>query len=416
MGGFLVDKNAYRKLFFIFNQEDAGFGAGQSPSGYVKIEARDGKGKLSAIVHNLKEDSKSIMYRLYIMECNEKSFSPVAVGVIPVLKGKGELHWEFQPGNIAKSNSTLEDINTVAVIAEYIGRDNKGIACPLAAYKDKKTLWRQKLKDKLNTDIYASTSENTNIDKDINEPISENINSREEVKKSEDINGQEQVEKDENINDSREAENIEHNQAPELPNIPGDIQNIGYKDMEEVERHYYTMKNSGISLPCGSTSCGYLTGVNGDNSCDDCMLKKQQQDNSKSNAQGDVDKLRKDLDKYFEISDPFRSRRKDYKWWKVNSPVYLNNVLYQCQIKTPVLFNPKILMSHFKYRHLIFGIYSDTLRHKEYVVFGVPGVYSVDDRPFKDICRWAQVEGNKPRYGAFGYWLVYIDPKTGRIV
>jgi len=28
----------------------------------------------------------------------------------------------------------------------------------------------------------------------------------------------------------------------------------------------------------------------------------------------------------------------------------------------------------------------------------------------------AQVDGNVPKYGAFGYWLVYINPNTGEIL
>jgi hypothetical protein len=90
--------------------------------------------------------------------------------------------------------------------------------------------------------------------------------------------------------------------------------------------------------------------------------------------------------------------------------------MYQCNIKTPLLFNPAVMMAHFKYRHLIVGIYSDQIRKREFVVCGVPGIHRVDDKPFGDLCRWVQVEGSRPRYGAFGYWLVYIDGKSGKLL
>lgn len=409
MGG----KPIYRKLFYIFNQEDPGFGAGQSPSGYVKIEARDGKGKLSATVQNLKEDPKSLLYKLYIMKCTENNLVPVLAGTVPVIKNKGELQWEFSAENIAGLNITIDDINTAAILAENTNKTNYGIVCPLAAYKDKKTQWREKLKSKLyqenqNKSIPSDNAVQSNNPYTETENNAINVNKPYEHNPMPDVNVQEKPEIQNEIMPEQYQENLS------AGNTESSYEE--YKDMVEKVGHHYTLKNNEINMPCGNIGCGLITEDSGVNPCANCFMKKAQTENAETGIQGDVERLRKDLDRCFEICDPFRSRRRDYKWWKVNSPVHLNNVLFQCNIKTPVLFNPKILMAHFKYRHLIFGIYSDTVRQKEYVVFGVPGVYSVDDRPFKDICRWAQVEGNKPRYGAFGYWLVYIDPKTGKIV
>ena len=140
------------------------------------------------------------------------------------------------------------------------------------------------------------------------------------------------------------------------------------------------------------------------------------QDTVQENVNINLMELMNSFNKYFEPSNPFGGRRGNYTWWKVNSPVYLNNVLYQHKVRTPLLFNPAVMMAHFKYRHLIIGVYSDRVRKNEYIVGGVPGVYGIDDRPFGDMCRWVQLEGYKPRYGAFGYWLVYIDTKTGKLL
>lgn len=423
------EKSLYRKLFLIFDQEDAGFGAGQSPSGYVKIEVRDGKGKLSAAVQNLKEDSKSIRYKLYILRCTGKDFSFVNAGVIPLNKNKGELQWEFVPENIDGLNNTIEDIDTVVVVAEYMDREKRGIVCPLAAYKGKKTAWRENFREKLYSERDHSTGDgggdlqagdaagkigrihatemNLHTPDFSSRPIPEPgyFKTGPEYPSSQDVERATEKEQmmTEGSQDVQKSETLSSN--PEE-----------YKDMAENEGGAYPFKNDGMQTPQGDTAYDYAADYNGAGSYDSSFTEKAYPDTDNSVIPGDVERLKKDLDRCFEICDPFSSRRRDYKWWKVNSPVHLNNVLYQCNIKTPVLFNPKILMSHFKYRHLIFGIYTDTVRNKEYVVFGVPGVYSIDDRPFKDICRWAQVEGNKPRYGAFGYWLVYIDPKTGKIV
>jgi hypothetical protein len=82
---------------------------------------------------------------------------------------------------------------------------------------------------------------------------------------------------------------------------------------------------------------------------------------------------------------------------------------------TPLLFNPAVMMSHFKYRHLLTGVYVERPKGREFIVCGIPGVNGIDETPFGEMCRWVQLEGYKPRYGSFGYWLVYIDPKTGKL-
>ena len=131
---------------------------------------------------------------------------------------------------------------------------------------------------------------------------------------------------------------------------------------------------------------------------------------------GSTETLKESFDRFFERCDPFGSKRRDYTWWKVVSPVHLNNILYKFDVKSSLLFNPRVLMAHFKYRHLIAGIYQDRITGKVLLVCGVPGTYGVDEKPYGDMCRWAQVERGKPRYGVFGYWLVYMDARTGKLI
>jgi hypothetical protein len=173
-----------------------------------------------------------------------------------------------------------------------------------------------------------------------------------------------------------------------------------------------------------NTGCLYLNGnmcaafVNKEgypiNPCADCKLHNGRRSSPKPT--GNVEWLREELTRAFEPSDPFRSRRSDYSWWRVTNPVNLNNMLYQSGIRSPLMFNPAVMLAHYKYRHLIIGIFSHKSRNKQYVVCGVPGMYMVDRKPFGEMSRWVQVEGSKPRYGAFGYWLAYIDPEDGKML
>lgn len=509
-------KIKYQRMFLMFNQEDAGFGTGQQPTGYVKIEVRDGIGKFTAFVQNLKEDTDRLNYKIYMMRNEEKRQKPVFVGTIPLQKGKGELKWEFNPLSVGNSGISLDSLAVIAVLAEYTDRQNISILCPLAAYRDKKTNWKDSIKNVLYsvqaTDITRETDEQkcetvVQNDEDV-EWVDEN---QEEVTEGESEEGLDDTQEDggfreeiQNISSSpfqlADEENNERDEAEAyeqpVPETEGEDESEPLRESEEAEEDredqdwpeeaepevlvYKADAGNSGSLPdeqadsadastesieenvnrntsdgtgegidfasldeyrelfendaidsmlngmdrqgeqCerrAKGACNVQPGSQSPGACAQCSTyqSKAAADGAES-IPGDVDKLRENLDKYFEPCDPFKSRRSNYKWWKVNSPVYLNNLLYQCNIRTPLLFNPKVLMSHFKYRHLIAGIYADRARMREYIVCGVPGVYSIDERPFGELCRWVQLEGYKPRYGAFGYWLVYIDPRTGKLL
>lgn len=139
-------------------------------------------------------------------------------------------------------------------------------------------------------------------------------------------------------------------------------------------------------------------------------------DKIKGRAELNLPDLKDELNKSFESYNPFKMKSKNFNWWKINSPGYLNNILFRNNIRTYLLFNPKVMLAHYKYRYIIFGIRIDRRTGKEYFICGIPGVYSIDENPFGSMGSWAQTEGYKPKYGAFGYWLIMIDPKTGKLI
>ncbi|MFZ5985603.1 MAG: hypothetical protein ACOYWZ_00540 [Bacillota bacterium] len=455
-------KSKYQRLFLIFAQEDMGFREGGDPSGYVKVEVKEGKGRLTCQVSNLKEDKEKVNYKLYILKADEANTIPYCVGAVPLKKNKGELNWQFDPVNVGNTGVNIADFNVAAVLVEYNDRQISNVLCPLAAYKGSKVEWRNKLKKILDSrqlkngedqrtqdlgtqkkqdkeDIISrydnvieskytkeknaqgeqepNKSEdygsNTPHDKDIVEKTDEDKKVKEDVNLNEENN-----DKDSESKNNEEVKEIVREDKNENKSYSGDNgtynANEVQKKKEEPVGKNYTFKGT-------AEETKYSGAYHKDfNSCANCFLgnriyNEKPYEGMEANK-GGIKRLEEKFDQCFEKCTPFMASRKDYKWWKVISPVHLNNILYQLNIKVPVLFNPLVLMAHFKYRHLIVGIYEDRERKIQYVVCGVPGVYWVDEKPFGDLCRWAQVEGNVPRYGAFGYWLAYINPETGKIL
>ena len=138
------------------------------------------------------------------------------------------------------------------------------------------------------------------------------------------------------------------------------------------------------------------------------QMKPQSCDIPPEDMAGDLKEI---FGKYFERCNPFNTDRKDYMCGLAESPVHLNNTLSGIGIKIPDILSQKVIMAHFKYRHLIVGTYSRNLEHTDYIVWGVPGMRSVDEKPFEE-GRWVLAERNGVKYGSFGYWLLYIDANT----
>lgn len=448
----------YQKSFLIFDEDDSGFGAGQRPSGHVKIEIRDGKGKLFCQVSNLTEESGKTRYKLFLVKADGLTAVPVLAGDIVLRGTKGELEWCFDPNDVSSTGITLDKFNVFAVLASSDDQQNRTLACPLVVYKGNKVQWRQNLnnvlieqkfyKEILNQnqkfdDIYIKQEEvvvENNIDKEEgankatkpdekkksgtgaddvgkeNEiiPLQEHVapeNNKPEPQNEKEPEGENSFKNaEENAADGNKEEALPENQEVDYNNVETLSES---KEEDEAKGKSYSSFDGSKLLDMNAVT---NDNINFNSNCMNCMFFNNKSAGKNQKKEFGYEELSRQFDVTFERYYPFLVKRSDYIWWKVASPVHLNNILFTFGIKIPVLFNPLVLMAHYKYKHLIVGLYRDGQRDKDYVVCGIPGVYWVDEKPFGNACRWAQVEGNTPTYGAFGYWIVFINPKTGKIL
>lgn len=542
-------KSKFKRSFMLFENEDSGYELGQKPKGYIKIEERDGKGKLWLSAQYLKESADKYAYELNLLKTTGVRLSVAAMGKLVPGNNGHSLETSFDAINVAGSGVRLQDFDTAVILVRYLDRETSKVICPLAAYKNARTEWRDRLsatirpavkmpenKPGVNTganraiqyqkieskyvpqesiplfNIHEASmqkfaerlekpeaerpeAEESEVEQpefeelDVREPQAEEFNVVEpeaEEREAEEREAEEpdveepeaeqpeteehEVEQSEAntlagnnvwpfaISDEKENNRVEnegisdYNSGVECDNVRGldgsmECDNTrGYGDNKvnpddnrEYEEAQSNNGNENTNSIAGedtrqqeeplynqvNTSCVYMNGnmcgaymkEGGTNPCSGCSAYSNPTAQlRKEEGAGNINKLKELLEANFERCDPFNSNRSDYTWWKVANPVNLNNMLYECGIRSPLLFNPSVMMSHYKYRHLIIGIFNDRQTQNDYLVCGVPGMHMVDKRPFDDMCRWVQYEGGKPLYGAFGYWLVYIDPKTGRLI
>ena len=74
------------------------------------------------------------------------------------------------------------------------------------------------------------------------------------------------------------------------------------------------------------------------------------------------------------------------------------------------------MASHSKYKFILSGSYTDAKEGTKLLVFGIPGAYNIDQRPYRNMCRWVQAENGIGYAGVFGYWLIYMDPYSNKIL
>lgn len=125
--------------------------------------------------------------------------------------------------------------------------------------------------------------------------------------------------------------------------------------------------------------------------------------------------------RYFPYIEPFKHPLEGYNWWIVDLDkeneyksflpyfAYLtggnNKQFYDGETATC-----NQLMD--KYQHYIFGLYNVDEEVK-YFVYGVPGSFKKDEHPNRGeggFNTWYEGEGTE------GYWIIYIDPMTGKVV
>ena len=149
---FVYVKTGFYRKYLIFANEDTGYEAGRKPSGHVKLEVRDGKGKLRSVIHNIRPGNGAFDYALYLLCADGRFTERVKAGVFRMENVKGELEWPFDPLDAGKSGCGIDKFNVFAVIVEHADKrypdDQRvrmhagGVICPLAAYANKRTDWR----------------------------------------------------------------------------------------------------------------------------------------------------------------------------------------------------------------------------------------------------------------------------------
>ena len=140
-------KRRYDRFFIMFKPEQSGYSMDkQEIKGYMKVEIRDGKGKIITYIQGLKILKNDEMYRIYLISSQNNNCIGLPIGWLEIdNRGHGESRFEFNPDNIENSGLSIEQFNIGAILVK--NKNSSQLIAPVVGYKGKETLWKNNFKE-----------------------------------------------------------------------------------------------------------------------------------------------------------------------------------------------------------------------------------------------------------------------------
>lgn len=484
---------------------------GLTPKGHMNIEVRDGRGKLTLNVDNLKiNQDEEKLYKACLVGIDNKNYVDVDLGVIILNdKGKGSLEWRFDPVSVGGTSLSIEKFNNVIVKEVDIANENNDMVIPLSGYIYKKDGSLVKIMKKQSEkephrkqEIKKQNIEAIHLKEPAahNKEILEEVESEETLKQSEveednieedtyialeKASIEDEVGKTEKIEETEETEemgkieelkieevNVKEIEPREFKPEELGVENLSLEDIIPLDIELYRLENQDIDVEeqeeqeeeeeqekqeeqeeheqeeqVDSTETirlGLETGEEiryGDDFIQNHQVTYSYGDYIDNTYGYKINKMdaymeivknysmqvanyTMDILKFFERVEPFRENLRDCTWWKIEHSNedfqrgflpfynYLVNVYYPYPLTSRTTTCQSMIE---KYGHYIFGTVTKQ-EEIQYYVYGVPGKFAITEHPYNGSTGFNTWLRDKNSSEDLGYWLVYVDALSGKII
>ncbi|HDK7175726.1 TPA: hypothetical protein PTV31_002311 [Clostridium botulinum] len=407
----MAQKKNYSRYFIILEEDEKGYSLGvdKSASGYVKLENKNGKCKISYYVQNIKKQSSP--YHMVLI-CNKKgSKDIIKIGEMNIDEyGRADICYEYPVDNIGNCGINADKISGAAIVkfldSNIISVMSGFSTTDIPAWKSFSII---ESKERKKEDIKEEKVNKTIFDK-YEETIEEiktkdnNIN-KDEDNKVESV--QEHKEKNLHSENREKGKDIKESNEKDLDSKDRekdrDIKGFNEKDLDSENRE--KGKDIEESNEKDLEKTKKAIGKNED--------EKRNKQNIPIGLEGKYFRsLVEDLDTVDNITDEI----KNCIWYKMDvkdEDDMRNTCNYD---KFMVLYNPMLGYYSYikKHGHYILGYKCDSSGNMKYLVYGIPGDKTRKDQPFKGksgFVTWIESKENN-----LGYWLMFYDYKTNNIL
>lgn len=332
-------------------------------SGYLKVETRGNRGRITTALQNL---NPKFTYNVKLLKNGNKAVVADFGAVRVDEKGRGGAEWTFDADNIQNTGVKLEEFSVAFIEAD----DGINKLIPLSSIMDKKRFNWKLLYKKYLSSLASDNEKFTDKSSDYDDSEIENKSYTEENKmleidaadsdegKTSEIYEAELAEE----NTFTEKNDIDNSQAETEPDIHDEEKNEINSNFENANK-----KSSDFKI-AASESEGYIK-----------YLKE----------------YINNIVNYLEEVQPFEKNLEGYRWWKIKTGYMEGN-----------------------FDHYLVGFVNDEDGTLKYIVYGMPGFFTLADQPFSGMTGfvlWHPVKENLRGAGDEGYWILHIDAKTGQI-
>ncbi|EJE7234587.1 hypothetical protein FC820_13105 [Clostridium sporogenes] len=407
----MAQKKNYSRYFIILEEDEKGYSLGvdKSASGYVKLENKNGKCKISYYVQNIKKQSSP--YHMVLI-CNKKgSKDIIKIGEMNIDEyGRADICYEYPVDNIGNCGINADKISGAAIVkfldSNIISVMSGFSTTDIPAWKSFSII---ESKERKKEDIKEEKVNKTIFDK-YEETIEEiktkdnNIN-KDEDNKVESV--QEHKEKNLHSENREKVKDIKESNEKDLDSKDrekdGDIKGFNEKDLDNEDREKGKDIEESNEKDLEKTK----------KAIEENEDKKRNKQNIPIGLEGKYFRsLVEDLDTVDNITDEI----KNCIWYKMDvkdEDDMRNTCNYD---KFMVLYNPMLGYYSYikKHGHYILGYKCDSSGNMKYLVYGIPGDKTRKDQPFKGksgFVTWIESKENN-----LGYWLMFYDYKTNNIL
>ncbi len=426
----MAQKKNYSRYFIILEEDEKGYSLGvdKSASGYVKLENKNGKCKISYYVQNIKKQSSP--YHMVLI-CNKKgSKDIIKIGEMNIDEyGRADICYEYPVDNIGNCGINADKISGAAIVkfldSNIISVMSGFSTTDIPAWKSFSIV---ESKERKKEDIKEEKVNKTIFDK-YEETIEEiktkdNSINKDENNKVESV--QEHKEKNLHSENREKGKDIEESNEKDLDSKDrekdGDIKGFNEKDLDSEGRKEDKNIKEYDEKDLDSEDREKGKDIEESNEKDLEKTKKaiEKNEDEKRNKQnipiGLEGKYFRSLVEDLDTVDNITDEIKNCIWYKMDvkdEDDMRNTCNYD---KFMVLYNPMLGYYSYikKHGHYILGYKCDSSGNMKYLVYGIPGDKTRKDQPFKGksgFVTWIESKENN-----LGYWLMFYDYKTNNIL
>lgn len=389
----MVAKKNYSRYFIILQEDEKGFALekDKAPSGYVKLEKKNNKCKVSYYAQNLNLEKQPYHLVLICEHKNEKGIAELNKVTIDE-NGKLDIAKEYESNNVCDMHIDMEKIlgaaivkmvddSIISIMSGFISQDSSG------NWKSYPIIKNQEVSEKLRTDEKQrlegkeeKEDKEDNPEKSKKELFDEYENRIDEKRKNklEDYEEDDEDDESEYEHETRHKHSKKKNKEEDWECEEDKCEEKQYKYEDEYKEHY----NKENEYPIGM-----------------------------------VGDFFKSLVECFEKEKNLTEELKYCSWYKI--PVGSIEDLYDMSDydRYTVIYYPMLVYYAYIQKHKYFdlGFKCNESGKIQYLIYAIPGDKNKEEQPFggkTGFVTWVSCEEKEHK----GYWLMFYDIRNSSVV